>query len=113
MFFGMLEQFLNPLADGEYFNKLEPGQERAFINYFNREDYMSWFDDSKNKEFALRLMDSQLFASFCDDYLDKDVSNMLIYLNISRNGFDFDDWGGDTTMKAEYEKRMRDVQSLV
>ena len=34
-------------------------------------------------------MQSQLFATFCDDFFDKDVSNMLIYLNISQNGFDF------------------------
>ena len=35
-------------------------------------------------------MDSQLFATFCDDFFDKDVSNMLIYLNITNNGFDFE-----------------------
>ena len=31
-----------------------------------------------------------MFATFCDDYFDKDVSNMLIYMNINQNGFDFD-----------------------
>ena len=49
-----------------------------------------------------------MFVSFCDDFFDKDVSNMLIYLNISQNGFDFeaaDDQ--DLNMKDAFNDRMR------
>ena len=42
----------------------------------------------KNLKFAEILSDSTMFADFCDDYFDKDVSNMHIYLNIASNGFD-------------------------
>ena len=62
---------------------LDAGEERAFINYFDHEGYLDWFDGTKNKVFADKLMNSQLFATFCDDFFDQDVSNMLIYVNIS------------------------------
>lgn len=84
VFFGILEQFLNLLPDGSLFKKLEIGEEKAFINYFDHEGYLDWFDGTKNKEFAEKLMNSQAFATFCDDFFDKNVvSNMLIYVNIS------------------------------
>lgn len=52
-------------------------------------------------------MNSQLFASFCDDWFDKDVSNMLIYMNISSNGFIFED--GDPAIEEKYEERLKQV----
>ena len=85
-----MDQFLNLLPDGSYFKELGKDEEKAFINYFDRSSYLDWFDGTKNKIFAEKLMDSQLFATFCDDFFDKDVSNMLIYLNITKNGFDFE-----------------------
>ena len=52
-------------------------------------------------------MNSQLFATFCDDHFDRDVSNMLIYLNISSNGFNFDEADEkDRSMKDAFEERM-------
>lgn len=53
VFFGILNQFLNVLCDGEYFNQnLGDEEERVFVNYFREEDYLSWFEGSKNYEFA-------------------------------------------------------------
>ena len=52
-----------------------------------------------------------MFVSFCDDFFDKDVSNMLIYLNISQNGFDFeaaDDQ--DLNMKDAFNDRMKKIE---
>lgn len=55
-------------------------------------------------------MNSQLFATFCDDHFDRDVSNMLIYLNISSNGFDFKEADAkDRTMKDAFEERMANI----
>jgi len=48
VFFGILEQFLNLLPDGELFKKLDIGEEKAFINYFDHEGYLDWFDGTKN-----------------------------------------------------------------
>ena len=81
---------MNLLPSGDYFKTLDKDEERAFINYFDEEQYLDWFEGTNNKAFADLLMHSQLFATFCDDHYDRDVSNMLIYLNISSNGFDFD-----------------------
>ena len=104
VFFGILDQFLNLLPDGSYFRKLGKDEEKAFINYFDRDSYLDWFDGTKNKVFAEKLMDSQLFATFCDDFFDKDVSNMLVYLNITRNGFDFEAADQeDQKMKQDFE----------
>jgi len=56
-------------------------------------------------------MRSQLFATFCDDFFDKDVSNMLIYLNIHKNGFDFEAADRiDGKMKKAFEERMVQVE---
>ena len=55
-------------------------------------------------------MNSQLFATFCDDHFDRDVSNMLIYLNISSNGFNFAEADEkDRSMKDAYEDRMASI----
>lgn len=91
VFFNILDKFLSTLVDENYscFKELEPGEDRAFINYFDREQFLDLYQDTKNLDFAEKLMDTQLFASFCDDYFEKDVSNFLIYINNSRNGFDF------------------------
>lgn len=59
VFFGILNQFLNVLCDGEYFNQnLGDEEERVFVNYFREDDYLSWFEGSKNYEFARQLMNS-------------------------------------------------------
>jgi len=110
VFFGILDQFLNLLPSGDYFKELGKDEERAFINYFDQEQYLDWFDGTNNKAFAERLMNSQLFATFCDDHFDRDVSNMLIYINISSCGFDFDELDKkDPTMKDAFEARMEKV----
>ena len=55
-------------------------------------------------------MNSQLFATFCDDHFDRDVSNMLIYLNIRSNGFNFDEADEkDRSMKDGFEQRMAKI----
>ena len=55
-------------------------------------------------------MNSQLFATFCDDHFDRDVSNMLIYLNIRSNGFDFNEADEkDRSMKDGFEQRMTKI----
>ena len=51
-----------------------------------------------------------MFATFCDDHFDRDVSNMLIYLNISSNGFNFDEQDDkDRSMKEAFEARLRKI----
>ena len=74
---------MNLIPDGKYFQEVEPGEEKVFLNYFRTDAYLNWFQGSKDYEFAERLVTSQMFATFCDDYFDKDVSNMLIYMNIN------------------------------
>ena len=112
VFFGVLDQFLNQLPGGEYFNKIDdPTVEKVFINYFDEQKYLDWFKDTGNDKFAEALMNSQLFASFCDDFFDKDVSNMLIYLNITKNGVDFDAFDlQNSKIKNAFEERMREVE---
>ena len=46
-------------------------------------------------------MQSQLFASFCDDWFEKrECSNMLVYMNISRSGFNMEEVdNADVNMK--------------
>ena len=58
-------------------------------------------------------MNSQLFASFCDDWFEKDVSNMLIYMNISTNGFNFDDDPEGDSMKAKFNQRLDEIKQQV
>ena len=48
VFFGILDQFLNLLPDGSYFKKLEHDEIKAFINYFEEDEYIDWFDGTKN-----------------------------------------------------------------
>ena len=56
-------------------------------------------------------MNSQMFASFCDDFFDKDVSNMLIYLNITKNGRDFDACDfQDSKIKDAFERRLKNTE---
>ena len=74
------------------------------------DEYLDWFEGTHNIEFAKALMNSQLFATFCDDHYEMDVSNMLIYLNISSNGFDFNEADEkDSTMKDKFETRMSQI----
>ena len=55
-------------------------------------------------------MNLQLFATFCDNHFDRDVSNMLIYLNIRSNGFNFDEADEkDRSMKDGFEQRMAKI----
>ena len=56
-------------------------------------------------------MQSQLFASFCDDWFDKtEVSNMLVYMNISRNGFNLEEMDNENVaMTEKFEKRLDEV----
>lgn len=61
-------------------------------------------------------MNSQLFVSFCDDWFDRqEVSNMLIYMHISRNGFDLEKADeDDPKMKNMFAARMNEItQALI
>ena len=99
------------LCDGDCFIPVANAEDRVFINYFDEEAYLQWFEGTKNYNFAKTLMASQLFASFCDDWFDKtEVSNMLVYMNISRTGFDMDEADkDDPTMKLKFEERMSEI----
>ena len=99
------------LTDGSFFKTLKDDDAKAFINYFDRDEYLSWFEGTKNLEFAKSLMDSQAFATFCDDFFDKDVSNMLIYLNINKNGFNFA--AMDPALERQFKQRMEKVTQEV
>ena len=59
-------------------------------------------------------MDSQLFATFCDDLHEKDVSNMLIYVNICSNGFDFEESDRkNPEMKQKFDEYMAKIEQEV
>lgn len=98
-FYGVLNQFLKLIPEKQCFRDVEPDEEKVFIYTFNSEKYLDWFEDTGNYEFAKRLITSQMFATFVDNYFDKDISNMLIYMNITSNGFDFE---ADETMKIAF-----------
>ena len=122
VFFGILEQFLSILVEDRetFFMEPEPDEEKVFLNYFNTAEYLDWFEGTNNKEFASSLMNSMPFTLFCDDLFDKgtvSVSNLLIYLNISKTGYDFD--AADETdaemrkMKEEFGVRMLKIEEDV
>ena len=56
VFFGILNQFLDLLCDGECFKKVESAADNVFINYFDEQAYLQWFEDTKNYNFAKTLM---------------------------------------------------------
>ena len=112
VFFGILDQFLGNLCDGSCFrNEIIDPRDLVFINYFDHDEYLQWFEGTKNYRFAAELKDSQLFASFCDDWFDKkDVSNMLVYMHIRGNGFDLEEADRcDPTIKQKFDQRMHEI----
>lgn len=58
VFFGILDQFLNLLPSGDYFKALDNDQERAFINYFDTEQYLDWFEGTNNYKFAKDFLET-------------------------------------------------------
>lgn len=109
-FFGVLDQFLNLIPDNGCFKKLDPDEEKVFIYTFDQDKYLDWFEGTGNLEFAKRLITSQMFATFVDTYFEKDISNMLIYMNIKGDGFDFD---ADEKLRDIFNKRMDDLEKLL
>ena len=91
VFFGILNQFLGVLKNEECFRKIEDERDFKFQLYFNKEEYLMWFDGTKNLKFAERLIESMNFVTFCDDWQSKEFGNVLIYLNMEAQGFNFAD----------------------
>ena len=52
VFFGILNQFLDLLCDGDCFKKVESAEDNVFINYFDEQAYLQWFEGTKNYNFA-------------------------------------------------------------
>ena len=87
----ILDRYLRFVSNGSCFRELEENQQKVFENYFDRAAYLDWFEGDNGREFAQRLIESQNFVSFCDNYFEKDFSNTQIHMNLNLNESDFEE----------------------
>lgn len=108
VFKSQLDQFLIELPS--YFKEIQADEELTFINYFDEEKYLDEYEGFGNYDFARYLVNSQCFASFCDDYFENYVSNVLIYTNISGIGIGMDEIDQkDKEVNRKFQLKMKQL----